>query len=761
MPARKRRLNVGWVAALLLVGCNEDPPPPPSQPAEEGRMGAVTPAANRTKAGPDRAKEALTKEDETRCPRGLSDCDGDASNGCESLSRTNAQCGDCTTACKDDTRCRAGVCTPRGRIAMAAEHACAQSSDGQLWCWGRNRFGEVGDGSTDFAPRPVHVEEMPNVRAFDVGGARTCAATEEGKLECWGKPLAGVAPGDRYNPLPDVSGVTDVGVGYNHICAVAGGHVHCIGQNQDGQLGQGHAREVKGAVQVALSEVVELEASDRRTCAIDKTGHVTCWGEAPSAPLRVGPGVNAVMDVFVSDGPSCAIDGLGRATCFGETLAYELTKFAPAPYPGPARLSPPDDYLAIAPMGHERSQTCFVRRSGAVACYGQPSWSIREGVPHPLPIKPVDRAIADAIDITGNGRTSCALIRGDRVRCWGENGYGLFANGETADRFLPTKPKGLPKVSSLIAGQRYTCASTAAGDIYCWGFYTTNTASLISRAPKKVGEGLGDLVGPFATYRAGKLSFHGAQSFAAQHLGGKPVEVEVPRPRRLQTTRGNSSGAGGDERYDYVLDRTGALYELAWAVRYPLDETRTKAPPASPTVTKLASFGRVADLGRTADALCALRATDRVCWSGRAPRDAELREVANQVASKRLMTGRMGTFAIDPNGVVIRPDKKDEPLSGFKQPAELAVSSALCVLEQGGKVACLGDNEHGQLGDGSFVDRYDEPAYVRSLVATQLVAGESHHCALLRDGGVRCWGSDRYGAVGSPGRACRRGAVER
>lgn len=71
-----------------------------------------------------------------------------------------------------------------------------------------------------------------------------------------------------------------------------------------------------------------------------------------------------------------------------------------------------------------------------------------------------------------------------------------------------------------------------------------------------------------------------------------------------------------------------------------------------------------------------------------------------------------------------------------------------CALTTAGAVHCWGYNNEGQLGVGTTVDNKlpGSPAVIAG--ATQVVAGENHTCALI-NGGVKCWGSNTYGKIGS------------
>ncbi len=89
----------------------------------------------------------------------------------------------------------------------------------------------------------------------------------------------------------------------------------------------------------------------------------------------------------------------------------------------------------------------------------------------------------------------------------------------------------------------------------------------------------------------------------------------------------------------------------------------------------------------------------------------------------------------------------------------LAVATAgeqTCALMQSGQVQCWGFNGRGELGDGTMTDSF-APVTVRGLTyhATSLALGDSHGCAALANGSVRCWGRNDQGqlATGNTGDA--------
>jgi alpha-tubulin suppressor-like RCC1 family protein len=138
-------------------------------------------------------------------------------------------------------------------LAAGSGHACAIVSGGAVKCWGGNNTGQLGDpnvstGRGARSTTPVKVPGLTGAISIAAGPFNACAILTGGTLWCWGDnkyhqlgPAATVTDLLSTTPLPypSLAGVDEVGIGWGSICARIGGRVKCWGMNGVGQLGDG------------------------------------------------------------------------------------------------------------------------------------------------------------------------------------------------------------------------------------------------------------------------------------------------------------------------------------------------------------------------------------------------------------------------------------------------------------------------------------------------------------------------------------------
>jgi alpha-tubulin suppressor-like RCC1 family protein len=199
-------------------------------------------------------------------------------------------------------------------ISAGDQHACAIKNGG-LWCWGSNEFGQVGNIAMlpmeYHQPMPVHTLSS-GVAAVTAASENTCAITTGGGLKCWGRNRSGQVGngtdvGDEFLPQ-DVtglsSGVQAVAVGTYHTCALlTNATLKCWGSSDDGQVGSGEiAYSILAPTVVdGASGVLEVSGGEGHTCVLQPGGVVKCWGDNFYGQLGDGTFEDSLDPVVVVD----------------------------------------------------------------------------------------------------------------------------------------------------------------------------------------------------------------------------------------------------------------------------------------------------------------------------------------------------------------------------------------------------------------------------------------------------------------------------
>ncbi len=142
------------------------------------------------------------------------------------------------------------------QVAAGGYHTCALKTDGTVYCWGGNSSGQLGDNTNTHRYTPVQVKGvggegyLTDITQISAGGYHTCALKTNGAVYCWGNNSFGQLSDNtdinRYTPV-QVKGVggegyltdiTQISAGGYHACVLkTNGAVYCWGANYNGQLG--------------------------------------------------------------------------------------------------------------------------------------------------------------------------------------------------------------------------------------------------------------------------------------------------------------------------------------------------------------------------------------------------------------------------------------------------------------------------------------------------------------------------------------------
>ncbi len=271
-------------------------------------------------------------------------------------------------------------------------HTCAVLDTGGVMCWGWNPDGQLGDGSTGDRHTAVNVSGLSTgAVAIGCGGNHSCAVLGSGALKCWGRntfgQLGNGGTGDSSVPA-DVSGLSSGVIGTcmdeHHTCALMdGGGVKCWGWNHVGQLGDTTTNTRYTPVDVAAlgSSAVAVSCGIHHNCALLDTGAIQCWGWNSQGQLGDNTRTNRTVAVSVAELASeaavvscshyqhtCAVLAGGAAKCWGWNNLGQLgdgttgTRLTPVDVVS----LPPADSIATG-----YNHTCALLDTTGVACWGQ------------------------------------------------------------------------------------------------------------------------------------------------------------------------------------------------------------------------------------------------------------------------------------------------------------------------------------------------------------------------------------------------------
>ena len=187
------------------------------------------------------------------------------------------------------------------KIGLGSYHTCAVLDNKSVQCWGRNNYGQLGNGEAtsaqDNTSIPVTLVKTQDVKDVDAKGISTCAVLNNKSISCWGRNEYGqlgngITGGSNSVPVivSGISNATEITNGYRHACAVLDNKsAQCWGRNNQGQLGDGTFvdRNIPVAV-TGVKNVVEIAPGYRHTCALLDNDTVQCWGQNNQGQLGDG-----------------------------------------------------------------------------------------------------------------------------------------------------------------------------------------------------------------------------------------------------------------------------------------------------------------------------------------------------------------------------------------------------------------------------------------------------------------------------------------
>lgn len=320
---------------------------------------------------------------------------------------------------------------------LGTAHTCGVYEDGKTYCWGDDRWGQLGAAGEQNATCTVDAVSNPcraTPLAIDghaffslaAGPYFTCGVADDGTY-CWGTATRLIGRDSSNVPVKLANVVfADIASGPEHICGIDfGGAVYCL--EPGATPGSLQAR-----VMNTNSAFAAFSGSGSHFCVLTVYGFASCWGENSSGELGIGsadadlhPAAEDVSTqlqfrrISAGFGSSCALTADRLVYCWGNR-----------PYTGTTES---DSLGSLLPQ-----QVVTDLRFSAIS---------------------VGRGFACGIDAAFDSY------------CWGTNdSYQLGSGGSSrTPHSTPQLVAGGHKFRFISTGEYHACGIDDAGDMYCWG----------------------------------------------------------------------------------------------------------------------------------------------------------------------------------------------------------------------------------------------------------------------------------------------------
>ena len=356
------------------------------------------------------------------------------------------------------------------QLSSGNNHSCAVTENNDVYCWGGNESGQLGNGSFENSFVPTLIENF-KFKQISSGNKFTCGIDLSDEVYCWGsnsyrqlgKECGTGQTCDRDNNENSPIKVSPiefklVSVGDEYACAIGLNDelAYCWGRNTKGTLGQdsdtfsiSQPTPVSNPISGQIVLYKNISAGSFQTCAISFSNDVYCWGsnerggtgqdiniEGSDIPIEVDSIPSNSAEKIVSGTFSvCMIDGGRQLFCWGDNSAKEL--YEPSP-----------DILAPQIINIENQN-----------------------------IQKIALSLSSQIISDNNQSHSCALSSSNVIYCFGSNNFGQLGT-----RNLTVNRNEIKDIlfSDVSVGYQFSCGlNVDQTQILCWG---SNDVGQLGRA---------------------------------------------------------------------------------------------------------------------------------------------------------------------------------------------------------------------------------------------------------------------------------------
>jgi alpha-tubulin suppressor-like RCC1 family protein len=394
------------------------------------------------------------------------------------------------------------------KVSAGTYSTCATAA-GEAYCWGYNNYGQLGDGTTVNKSVPTKIAGAlagKTVSMVKTQRNTTCAVAS-GELYCWGYNNYGQlgdgttvnksVPTKVQSSVFDGKQITDLAIGMYTTCAVADGQLYCWGYNAYGQIGDSTTvvktspTKVAGVIEGKV--VTQVRPGMYSTCAI-ADNEAYCWGyngygqigdgtsANKSVPTKVMQAANllqgkTITDITTERYTTCVVAS-GEAYCWGYNASGQLGDGSTTIRSVPVKVTQASGMLlgkTVRSINEGYGYTCATTNAEAF-CWGDNGYGQlgdNTAANRTVPVKV--STIAGFRALTTGYNTTCG-INDSVTYCWGYNGYGQIGDGTVVAKRIPTAVKtnfvlpsvtidGVPATNVVRVNNGQLTATTSAAAV--------------------------------------------------------------------------------------------------------------------------------------------------------------------------------------------------------------------------------------------------------------------------------------------------------
>lgn len=338
---------------------------------------------------------------------------------------------------------------PVVRVAAGSRHSLAVKTDGTVWAWGRNAYGQLGNGATSPAAiaTPQKVQGLDNVAAVAAGEGHSVAIQQGGVLWAWGGNGSGQlgtnTSQNSYVPVRIMDGVVKADAGPSYTMALrADGTLWIWGSA--GSMGYGNGRNSSYRPTQIMSNVKDFSAGSSAIAVVTNDGELVVWGARSAIGIK-GSGLDFINDPVVEDATTVA-SGVESVSVGSDYIMYVTTSGALYARgtdhygeTGVGNITNSSYMAGIYVTGSVESvkagiyTTLITKADGSLWTCGMLDINAPTSGLQKTPIQWRDGPVSD-MDLSFGGNMDensghGLLVQGDILYTWGGNGSGQLGSG--------------------------------------------------------------------------------------------------------------------------------------------------------------------------------------------------------------------------------------------------------------------------------------------------------------------------------------------